>query len=69
MRLLRARNGTRPAPPDPVITTYAGALAVLRTLGFKVATCPGTCRRKGEHTHMLHESETAGLIVYPGSSS
>ncbi len=69
MRLLRGRNGTRPTqPPEPVITTYAGALAVLRTLGFKVATCPGACRRKGEHAHMLHESETAGLIVYPGAS-
>jgi len=68
--LRRRRLGTRPVTePVPAITTYADALVILRTLGFKVATCPGTCRRKGEHTHMLHDSGTAGLIVYPGSSS
>ncbi len=52
----------------PAVTTYAEALACLRSTGFEAGPCPALCRRKGEHAHMAHGSGTAELIVYPGSS-
>lgn len=59
------RNGTRPAePPVPAITTYAQALACLRTLGFGTVDCPRICRRKADHAHMRHGSGTAELVIF-----
>jgi hypothetical protein len=63
----RRKPGQRPeVPPVPAITTYADALACLRTLGFEPGTCPALCRRKGEHQHMRHGSGVAEVIVSPG---